>query len=1039
MATLFFRNRRLLAVTVLVILAAGLAALATVARQEDPTITNLFATVTTPFPGADPARVEALVTEKIEDELAEITEIDEITSTSRTGISVVSVELSEHISDRRLETVWSEIRDALADVTPRLPAGVPAPEFDNDRTGAYTAIAALSFDPGGEFVPGVLRRYAELLQDRLRVLPGTRLVDLYGTPEEALTVVIDPRGLASRGLAVDDVARAIAAADAKVPAGVLRGARSDYVVEVAGEIRSLERLRRIPVATGEDGRLVRVGDVAEITRGEREPPAELAFADGRRAVLVAARMVDGGRVDAWMQRLRSELSRFGAEVLPDGLEQQLLFDQSRYTAERLAGVARNLLLGMALVLGVLLLTLGWRAALIVAAILPLASLLSLAVLQRLGIPIQQMSVTGLVVALGLLVDTAIVMTDAIRQRLAAGVSRLEAVGEAVRRLAVPLLASTLTTALAFLPMALLPGPAGDFVGSIAIAVIIMLTAAFLLSVTVTPALAGMGLRAGTSGRGGQGARPAASAAIARGFSRSIALSLRHPRVALLGALVLPLTGFAAFPTLTNQFFPGVDRDQLYIQLHLRDGAAISETRRTALAAGRLLEAQAGIRAVQWVIGESAPSFYYNMIRDRDRDPAFAEALVTTASPAVTERLIPRLQRLLDERLPQAQIIVRGLVQGPPVSAPVELRLVGPDLAVLREYGDRLRALMLDDPGIVQARTELQGGAPKARLALDETRARLAGLTLTGAARQLDAALQGRTGGSLLESTEELPVRVRVGDAERDTVGDLRAMPLLAAGAPGAAARGGYPGIPVAALGDVHLVPAPTPIHRRDGERVNTVQGFVRRDVLPEEALARVRQRMADAGFTLPPGYRIEAGGDADARRETIANLLSPMGLIIAASVATLVLTFGSFRLAGVTGVVAVLSMGLSLLALAVLRLPFGIQAVIGVIGSIGVSINAAIIVLTALQHEPRALAGDPERIRAVVLAAARHITSTTVTTFAGFLPLILAGGGFWPPFAVAIAGGVLLSAVVSFYFTPSVFLLLARAGQRRGRPLPAAA
>lgn len=1037
MGTLFFRNRRLLAVTVLVILVAGLAALGTIARQEDPTITNLFATVTTPFPGADPARVEALVTEKIEDALAEITEIDEITSTSRTGISVVGIELSEHISDRHLEIVWSEIRDALADVRPRLPAGVPEPEFDNDRAGAYTAITALTFERAADFVPSVLRRYAELLQDRLRALPGTRLVDLYGAPEETLTVAVDPRGLASRGLAVDDVARAIAAADAKVPAGVLRGARSDYGVEVAGEIRSLERLRRIPVATGDDGRLVRVGDVAGITRGEREPPIGLAFADGRRAVLVAARMVDGGRVDVWMQRLRRELERFGAEALPDGLEQQLLFDQSRYTAERLAGVARNLLLGMALVVGVLLLTLGWRAALIVAAILPLASLLSLAVLQRLGIPIQQMSVTGLIVALGLLVDTAIVMTDAIRRRLEAGIPRLEVVGDSVRRLAVPLLASTLTTALAFLPMALLPGPAGDFVGSIAIAVIVMLTAAFLLSVTVTPALAGIGLRANDGAR--RGSHRPGTGALARGFSQTLTLSLRYPRVAILGALVLPLTGFAAFPTLTNQFFPGVDRDQLYVQLHLPDGAAIAETRRTALAAGRLLAAQDGVRAVHWVVGESAPAFYYNMIRDRDRDSAFAEALVTTASPAATERLIPLLQRLLDARLPGAQAIVRGLVQGPPVSAPVELRLVGPDLGVLREYGDRLRALMLDDPAIVQARTELRGGAPKARLDLDETRTRLAGLALTEAARQLDAALQGSMGGSLLEGTEELPVEVRVGAADRDGIADLRAMPLLAAGARDAAARGAYPGIPVAALGDVSLVPAPTPIHRRNGERVNTVQGFVRRDVLPEEVLARLQQRLATADFALPPGYRIESGGDADARRETVANLLSPIGLIVSASVATLVLTFGSFRLAGVAGVVAVLSMGLSLLALAVLRLPFGIQAVIGVIGSIGVSINAAIIVLTALQQEPRALAGDPERIRAVVLAAARHITSTTVTTFAGFLPLILAGGGFWPPFAVAIAGGVLLSAVVSFYFTPSVFLLLARAGQRRGRPVPALA
>jgi len=206
--------------------------------------------------------------------------------------------------------------------------------------------------------------------------------------------------------------------------------------------------------------------------------------------------------------------------------------------------------------------------------------------------------------------------------------------------------------------------------------------------------------------------------------------------------------------------------------------------------------------------------------------------------------------------------------------------------------------------------------------------------------------------------------------------------------------------------------------------VNTVQGYVHRNVLPEEALKKIQAKIVESGLTLPPGYRFDIGGDADARNEVLTNLLSVAGLIAALTLATIVLTFNSFRFALIGGLVVILSVGLSALALAVFGYPFGIMAVIGLIGSIGVSINAAIIIITALQKEARATAGDRGAIRDVVMAQGRHIVSTTVTTFGGFLPLILAGGGFWPPFAMAIAGGVLLSTVVSFYFVPPAFVLL---------------
>ncbi|MEO1544664.1 MAG: efflux RND transporter permease subunit, partial [Pseudomonadota bacterium] len=477
-------------------------------------------------------------------------------------------------------------------------------------------------------------------------------------------------------------------------------------------------------------------------------------------------------------------------------------------------------------------------------------------------------------------------------------------------------------------------------------------------------------------------------------------------------------------------FPGVDRDQLYVQVKLPEGRSLAATDRVAKHVYDRLKERSEVRDVAWVVGESAPPFYYNMLANQDNEPTFAEFLVTTTSAQTTEVVLADLQGQLDQSVPEARVTVRGLVQGPPVNAPVEIRVVGPDLAKLRVIGDAVRAVMVEVPGVQQARTQIAPGAPKAELILDEEKVRLAGLDLADVARQFQAALEGARGGSLIEGSEELPVIVRLNHQGRDDVSALRGLEVVntnaATNASGTMLADEHPGIPISALGRVDVVPAETPIFRRNGERINTVQGFVEREVLPEAALQVIQKRVDAANLTLPAGYRLEVGGDSDARDETLRNLLASLGVIVALTVATIVLTFGSYRLAALAGVAAILSMGLSLLALAIFQYPFGIQGVIGVIGSIGVSINAAIIIITALQQDRRALGGDVERIADVVTAQSRHIISTTLTTFGGFLPLIMAGGGFWPPFAMAIAGGVLLSTIVSFFFVPPAFALLSR-------------
>ena len=485
--------------------------------------------------------------------------------------------------------------------------------------------------------------------------------------------------------------------------------------------------------------------------------------------------------------------------------------------------------------------------------------------------------------------------------------------------------------------------------------------------------------------------------------------------------MLPLVGILAFPTLTAQFFPGTDRDQLYIQVKLADGRSIDETVAVAQAMDASVRQVAEIRRIDWMVGESAPPFYYNMYRKMDGVSTWAEALVLTRDPKQTDQVIRDLQIQLDREFPEARTVVRGIDQGPPVSAPLEIEIYGSNLDTLRELGNLYRERMAKIPAVTHTNASILGAPPKLELSVDETALKTAGFDVASLAANVGTSLSGAIGAEILEGTQRLPIRVRLdrlAHSGSDALSQLQT-PVL----------GGKPGsdyIALPSVTDIRLVPSYSAISRKNGERINTVQAFLVRGVLPEEALKQLQQDLQDNPIALPPGYSIQFGGDADERAAVVNYIIAPIGLILSALLATMLLTFNSWRLTAVGLLVCFCSMTLSLLAIELFRYPFGLQALIGVIGSVGVSINAAIIIITALQLDPEARQGKPMAMRAVVMDSSRHIVSTTITTFGGFLPLILEGGQFWPPFAMAIAGGVLLSTLISFFLVPPAFFLIAK-------------
>jgi len=1045
MSDLFFRNKRLLQLVLALIAVGGISSYSVLPRTEDPRLTKRNSLIITNYPGASAEQVESLVTEKIENRLEEIEEIYKLNSTSRAGVSAITIELIEEIPAEQVDEIWSRIRDKANDAAADLPPAALAPEFNDTDTevDAYTVIAAFTWeDAPKEFERlhdvydsgvgySVLNRLGAGLEDRLRSVPGTKQTKLFGDPSEQVLLRVDPQTLTDLGLTASDVARRIAQADSKAPAGQLRGPVSDLLLEVEGEIQTVDRIREIPVASGPDGRVVRAADLGRVEKTLADPPAELAVVNGKPGIAVAARMETGQRIDQWAALIRAEIEAFQAQT-PRGVELSILFDQSVYVEERLTGLQWNLVAAVLLVMSIVWFTMGWRSALLVGSALPVSASMAIVGMRMIDLPIHQMSVTGLIVALGLLIDNAIVMVDEVKQRLDDGLAPIDAVGSSVRHLAVPLTGSTLTSVFAFLPIVLLPGGGGEFVGPIALSVIMALLSSLFAALTIVPTLTGLFARVGEVG-GSWMRRGFTDDDLALRYRNLLGAVFSRPGLGVAAALVLPVAGFLCQPFLQEQFFPPADRNQLQVQLRMPMQSSIEETLRYARLAREQLLAHEQVEEVHWFIGDNAPKFYYNMLGGDSGSPFYAQALVSLTSAENYFSLIRGLQTELDQSFPGAQFLALQLEQGPPFEAPIELHLRGPDLETLHSLGEQIRSELTRTEGVTHTLTTQRNGRPKIRLNLADEELRLAGLDNLSAARQLQASLDGQSGGSLLEQTEELPVRVVLDTPNRSSLAEVASLELL----------GAQGGVPLEALGDLTLEPEVSAITHRNGIRTNTIRGYIESGLLPSVVLSRFEARLAEADIEFPVGYDYTFGGEAEQRDDAVGDLLANISLLVILMVATLVLSFNSFRMAAVIGAVAMLSMGFAFLMLWLFKYPFGFVAIVGSMGLIGVAVNDSIVVLAALRENEAVGRGDVSAAVDVVARATRHVVTTTLTTMIGFSPLLLNGGEFWPPLAVSLGGGVIGATVLALLFVPSAYLMLvgrrARADSRSRFPAPQAA
>ncbi|MDQ2070327.1 efflux RND transporter permease subunit [Natronospira bacteriovora] len=987
-------QRRLIMTLVLLLALIGLLAWLNMDRQEDPFFPYRYGDVLVPYPGADPEQVERLILNPLEESLAQVADIREIRGTARLGFAHVLIAMQEHVYDT--DAVWDRIRVAVDEAAREFPAGAGPATVDDRQMDAHGIVLAVS----GSDDLLELREAARRLKRDLFQLKDIARIDLLGDPGESIIISWDEAVARQTGLDAASLGQQLAARNQTLPGGNLRVSGRSVVLDPASEFRSLAELAATPIRT-RDGAFIPLGELASVRHAPDEPVAERIGLNGRPAVGLGIILPDNRlNVVAFGNTLRAFIDERRADYAP--LEIEELFFQPHWVERRLSELGFSLLLGIIVVAAILFATMGLRLGLTVSLLVPLVTFSALAVYAMGGGVLHQMAVAGMVIALGMLVDNAIVMSENIQWHRDQGLDARESITRAVRELATPLMAATGTTLAAFTPLLLSAGDTADFTRAIPVMVMLTLGISFIYALLVTPVFAGAILRP----------RPARREDLSLRYGQQLGrFAVRRPWAVLGIAAVLVFTASAFFDALDKTFFPNTDRDQLVVDLHFPEGTHLEHTDHAAAALAAAIQEQPGVKAVYRFAGFSGPRFYYNLI-ELSSQPHLARLVVQADSVDRLAELIPWVRATAREQVPEAQVVARRLGQGPPVDAPVEIRVFGEDPAGLSEAAEQVLAVVRDDPGSRDARHTLGQGLSSLFVEMDDARAAEYGLDRGDLARALTSASRGLEVSTWRVERDAMPLRIRSPEGENFPLSGLAGLGL------------GPDGIPLAEVARIETRWQPAVIQHWDLQRMTQVLSQVADEETYASVLRRIEPKLA--ALELPPGTRYTIGGAAEGASDANTELFRTLpigGLLL---IIFLLLQFNSFRMMGMVLITVPLAVVGVIPGLWLAGQPFGFTAMLGVVALVGIVVNNAIVLLDRINLNRSQGQSLDEAITEAVGRRTRPILLTTATTVAGLFPLTLTQSTLWPPLAWAIISGLLASTLLTLAVVPALYRLAFR-------------
>ncbi len=1027
-------HRATVLAVVVAVLAIGLFNLTTMPRREDPEITIRGALVMTNWPGASASHVENLITDPLEAVIGEMPEVDRMISRSIVGKSIIQVILEDDV--RNPEQVWNSMRARVTQAQSGLPSDAGRPFVNSDFGDVYEILFALyQVPPTGQteiahtYSFRDLEILAEAIEEEFELIDTVAKAGIWGRRKEQIYVEVDSADWAKLDITESRLLEIFRARNIVIPGGEFDTATNRYTVKPTGEFSSTDQIAELVVGRRDGVVPVRLGALPfVIDRRYQEPPETITrYTDPDRrhapALVIGVSMKTGGNIADMSSAVDRALANMQKTRLPPDIRLVRVNDLPRQVDTRIKDFQVNLLSGAVIILVLALVTMGWRAAVIVAASIPLSMLAALAVVRPLGIELEQFAIASLIISLGLVVDNAIVISDNTVRHMRGNASKLNACINGAQSLSRPLLAATATTIFAFLPMITIIGDVGEYIGSLPVVVTATLVASYLSAMLVTPIMCFWLLK--TPDKNGGNGRLAAWSRdcaiwLSRKYERTLAMALNHKAIVSALAVVAFGSSLALIPFIGSQFFPNGARDQFFIKVWMPEGSPIERTSRVVRRIEQDLLATSAVTdegkvtqrlaSVATFIGTGGPRFMLTQEPEFDY-PYYALLLVNTTDPAVTPAYARDIRKHLAAGYPDARINVSEFVLGPPVPNPVSFRLSGPDHSILRETARQMVKIFKQTAGATNVNSNWGAAALQIGVEIDTDAANLAGVTNADVALATRSHLSGLPLGVFREGDYTVPIVLRSLRKNRENPSDLSGIFV-----------GGRDGkVPLESIARLKLSRQSAVIVRRNRIPTVSVGAQVMEGLLANDIAEEMKPALQKLVAGLPAGYRLVQGGEYEetvkaARQVGVAVIISIILIVL-----TLTAQYNQFHKPLIIMISVPFALTGVLYGLLITGWALGFMATLGVLALIGIVINNAIILIDFIDER---LAGGFDLRTAVIEAGQLRmlpILLTTLTTIGGLLPLSLFGGPLWAPMTNGMIFGLIFSAALSLILVPVIY------------------
>ncbi|MFK7845660.1 MAG: efflux RND transporter permease subunit [Rhodothermales bacterium] len=1011
-------NNRITFMVLATILIMGLVLYQSLARDSMPPYTIRVATVVSSFPGASPIRVEQLVSDKIEKIVQELPELKEVNSTSRTGLSVVSVILKDEVRPEDLQSVWDRLRRKISAMKD-LPAGVD-PELNDDGVGDVYGIVVGMTSDGYSYAE--MKEVADAIKDDLIKLDDAAKVELGGVQEERVFVEFENSRLAEYGLSASKLQNIIATTNILSSGGQVNLENERIILEPTGNFNELGDIKKMLVPVGSQGQLLYLEDVTVISKGYIDPPKQRVRVDGKSAITFHVNLKSGANVIGLGTEVDKVITKWQA-ALPVGLELKRVSSMDTYIDNKISDFIGNLIQSILIVLIVMLVFLGFRTGIVIASLIPIVTIMTLMLMGLMSVGLNQVTLAALIMALGMMVDNAIVVAESVMVKMENGIAAKKAAIDSCAELFTPLLISTLTTSAAFLAFYLAESTMGDIVGPIFVVISLALLSSWLIALTVITMFCYMFLKIARKGEKKAGLIDRIINTTKVYYKDLILLALKRKVLVVVGILALFVVSLSGFTKIPFLFFPDSDRNLITVDINLPLGTRIERTteivsdiesyiKQNMLVGGGRTN---GIADWSSYIGEGPASYDMGYSAD-EANSSYAHLLLNTSSFQYNNAAIVELDDFCFNTFPDADIKIGPLGAGGG-GVPLEVKVSGGNPDQLARIAESVKLKLSGLSGTKNVKDDWGPKSKKFVIAVDQTRAQNAGVTSQDIATSLQTVLNGFQTGEYREEDKSIPIMMRSDASQQQNLTSLETLNIFSQST----------GKSVPLLQVASIVPEwqYSKIKRTDLTRTVNISSELTEDGNASAITAALTPWLVEEQASWPDGYTYKLGGDAENTAENMGAVVAYLPLAGFIIVLLLIIQFNSVRKMTMVMLTIPLAVIGVVIGLLVFREPFGFMPFLGVISLAGIVINNAIVLIDRIEIEQRQLKrSDQDAVIGACLQRFRPILLATFTTVLGLIPLYLSGGEMWEGMAVSIMVGLLFGTIITLVFIPALFSIL---------------